>query len=225
MREAFEIAPPEFTCPRTLNDTMNFDEVLLALLARRPRSGYELKKWLDVEGIFIRASADQSQIYRTLRRLEKHDLVEHGIVRKGGPDAKIYRVTPSGADRLRELAEAPYEPPARWQEADFIARVSLLGPVSPRSIIAIVDRELEFRHEQMLRFRGRSRDDSVLPGAVSFDPDVINNLNAELDLYGRESTNTWIVWLEGLREQWIRQLGYDGGPSSMSESSASSSAS
>lgn len=90
---------------------MSFVDVLLALIARRPHSGYDLRKWLDVEVVFIRANADQSQIYRTLRRLESAGPIDHEVVRKAGRNAKIYRLTTAGADEVRRLAARQYEPP------------------------------------------------------------------------------------------------------------------
>lgn len=198
---------------------MNFDDILLALIARKPRSGYQLKKWLDVEGTFIRANADQSQIYRTLRKLEKADLISHEVVRGGGPDARIFTLTPDGADRLRALADEPYDPPARWQEADFTAWVSLLGPIAPAAIIDAIDREIAFRREQMARFRGRLQEFEVDRGLIAFDAGLIAALGGVLDEFGRRSTDDWVAWLESFRETWSTYL------SQSSEVSADSSAS
>lgn len=203
---------------------MTFDEILLALIARRARSGYDLKKWLDIEGIFIRANADQSQIYRTLRRLEKHGLIEHDIVRKGGPDAKIYRLTAAGADHLRALADAPYAPPARWQEADFIARVLLLGPISPPSILSMIETELAFRKEQVGKYRGRERAEVIDSAPIPFDTDLIQELSAELDEYGRNSMDDWLVWLTRNRNLWARRLDHASTEDPEPESSSSSDA-
>lgn len=204
---------------------MNFDDILLSLIARRARSGYELKKWLDIEGIFIRANADQSQIYRTLRRLEKHGLISHDVVRKGGPDSKVHSVTDAGAEHLRRLAESPYEPPARWQEADFLARISLLGPVSPPSIVSTITRELAFRRDQISRFRGRDRDDQGEPGPIEFDSLLIEQLGADMDRFGRQSMDAWIAFLEEQHTLWVARLdqGLDAEATRASSSSSSSS--
>lgn len=201
---------------------MNFDDILLALIARRARSGYELKKWLDVEGIFIRANADQSQIYRTLRRLEKHGLITHEVVRKGGPDAKVHSITDAGANRLRQLADSPYEPPARWQEADFLARITLLGPVSPDSIVSTITRELEFRRDQISRFRGREIDNRLEPGLIDFDTELIGALGADMDRFGRRSMDGWIAFLEEQRTLWHERTGQSNDAESARTSSSSS---
>lgn len=188
---------------------MRFEEVLLALISRRPRSGYELKKWLDVEGVFLRANADQSQIYRSLRRLEADGLITHDVVRKSGPDAKIFRVTDAGAVALQGLADAPYEPPARWQEADFIARVSLLGPVNPVTIVDTIDAEIAYREEQVKRFRGRDRSVAmeVVDGPIAYDATLMAALADDLDRFGRDSTDTWLTWLRKMRAEWSVRLG------------------
>src|SRR4029453_14760358 len=183
---------------------MNFDDVLLALLSRRARSGYELKKWLDVEGIFLRANADPSQIYRTLRRLEKRGLITHETMRKSGPEAKVYAITTDGAHHLREPAGSPYEPPARWQEVDFTARLALLGPVRPETIVDTIDREIAFRRDQVRRFRERSLDEEAGSGLIDYDTDLLAELIDELDQQGRDATDAWLEWLEGMRARWSR---------------------
>jgi len=201
---------------------MNFDDILLALVSRHARSGYELKKWLDVEGIFLRASADGSQIYRTLRRLEKKGLITHETVRKSGPAAKVYAITADGAEHLRRLATTPYEPPARWQEADFTARIALLGPIRPEAIVDVIDRELALRREQARRFRARALSEEADSDLVEYDAAVLAALVDELDRQGRDATDAWIAWLEGLRERWVDVGGHrSAGDPSPSSSDAS----
>lgn len=181
---------------------MKFDDILLALIARRARSGYDLKKWLDVEGIFLRANADSSQIYRTLRRLQKQELITFDVVRKGGPDAKIYRPTEAGVAHLRALATTPYEPPARREEPGFGARLALLGPIEPSTILPTIDRELAFRREQVRRFRHRPRPSDVAPGPIDIDPALVDTINRQLDRIGQDGMDRWIAWLEEQRALW-----------------------
>jgi DNA-binding PadR family transcriptional regulator len=197
---------------------MKFDDVLLALIARRARSGYDLKKWLDVEGIFIRANADSSQIYRTLRRLRQQGLIVHEVVRKSGPDAKVYRVTDDGMAHLRALAATPFEPPARWSEPDFSARISLLGPIEPSSIVPTYDREIAFREAQIRRFRNRPRLDDFEPGVAGLDAELRRVLMHEADLNGQRGMDRWLEWLREQRSMWAGRLGQ---PAADSEDSAS----
>ena len=186
---------------------MKFDDVLLALIARRARSGYDLKKWLDVEGIFIRANADSSQIYRTLRKLRQQGLIVHEVVRKSGPDAKVYRVTEEGAAHLRALAATPYEPPARMGEPDFSARVALLGPIDPSSILTTFDIEIAFRRAQVARFRDRPRPDDIEPDSAWLDARIHREIAHVLDQHGQDSMDRWLEWLQQQRSMWNERLG------------------
>jgi PadR family transcriptional regulator AphA len=187
---------------------MRIENVLLALISRRPRSGYELKKWLDVEGIFLRANADQAQIYRTLRRLQADGLIDHNVIRKSGPDAKVFRITDEGARALRALAETPYEPPARWQEADFIAHVSLLGPVHPPAILDAIETEIEFREAQVGQFRGRDLRIDIEEGPIPYEDAILGPLAADLDEFGRKSTDAWLSWLRKMKSEWSARLAH-----------------
>lgn len=189
---------------------MKFDDTLLALVVREPLSGYDAKKWLATDGVFIRANADQSQIYRTLHRLRRAGLIDVRVEhRDGGPDAKLYSATPAGVQRLLELADSPYEPPARWQEPDFLRRYVLLGMIRPACLLPLIDTELAFRREQVARFRNRDRSVRLAPGLVPIDPEIARALSDESHAYGSAATDSWIFWLESQRLLWAARLGLD----------------
>lgn len=83
---------------------------LLARLARRSSSGYELLQSLKRPiGFFWQAS--QSQIYPELKRLEILGLVSFEVVEQTNrPDKKIYSITREGREALSNWAVAPAEP-------------------------------------------------------------------------------------------------------------------
>jgi len=82
---------------------MSLDHILLGLL-REPASGYDLKDAFN-ETVAHFWSAELSQIYPTLKRLE-----ERGLLRSRrepspkGPDRRVYRLTGEGREELRRLA-------------------------------------------------------------------------------------------------------------------------
>jgi DNA-binding PadR family transcriptional regulator len=86
---------------------------LLALLAKEPAHGYELKSQL--ERIFGDAypSPNIGQIYLTLQRLEKAGLVRgQDVVQVGRPNKRTYELTPSGREEVDAwLAESSDGPP------------------------------------------------------------------------------------------------------------------
>jgi DNA-binding PadR family transcriptional regulator len=86
---------------------MNLDTILLAML-REPTSGYELKAAFD-GSVNHFWPAELSQIYRTLKRLEKAGLLRSRMEPSGrGPDRRVYRRSAAGRRALHEqLAEDP----------------------------------------------------------------------------------------------------------------------
>src|SRR5260370_17688505 len=85
---------------------------LLALLAKEPAHGYELKSQL--ERIFGEAypSPNIGQIYLTLQRLEKAGLVRgKDVVQAGRPNKRTYELTPSGREAVDRWRAGPTDPP------------------------------------------------------------------------------------------------------------------
>ena len=87
---------------------------VLGLLSREELSGYDLKRWMERPlGYFW--SARHSQIYPELARLEEEGFVTHRVVEQSGkPDKKVYRITPSGLEALKEwVVQDPSSRPVR----------------------------------------------------------------------------------------------------------------
>ncbi|HEY7144451.1 MAG TPA: PadR family transcriptional regulator [Streptosporangiaceae bacterium] len=101
---------------------------LLALLAKEPAHGYELKSQL--EQIFGEAypPPNVGQIYVTLQRLERDGLVRsQDVVQATRPNKRVYELTPAGRDALAAWADAPSEG-ARVRD-DFFMKLAL-GPLA-----------------------------------------------------------------------------------------------
>jgi DNA-binding PadR family transcriptional regulator len=80
---------------------MNLDTILLAML-REPTSGYDLKAAFDGAASHF-WPAELSQIYRTLKRLEREGLLRSRTEPSGrGPDRRVYRRTAAGRRALHE---------------------------------------------------------------------------------------------------------------------------
>lgn len=80
---------------------MSLPHALLGFLNYVPMAGYDLKKVLD-DSIKFFWSAQTSQIYRELKTLEKNGHIV-SEVRPGdkGPDKRIYSITKSGVEHLK----------------------------------------------------------------------------------------------------------------------------
>ncbi|WP_371502598.1 PadR family transcriptional regulator [Kitasatospora sp. NBC_00374] len=85
---------------------------LLALLARQPAYGYELKQGLEQTFGAAYPQPNIGQIYVTLSRLEKSGLIDgREVAQDGRPDKKVYRITEKGTEELAAWFEAPTDGP------------------------------------------------------------------------------------------------------------------
>lgn len=104
---------------------MALDALILGLLDLRPMTGYDLKKTFDGTVAHF-WSADQSQIYRTLARLEQEGLVDVRVIpQPGKPDRREHRLTDDGRVRLREWLRSPL--PEEKAREPFVGRLFLVG--------------------------------------------------------------------------------------------------
>lgn len=90
-------------------------EVVLALLAKEPSHGYELRARLQEALGPLGDAMNAGQIYVTLTRLEKAGLVtaERVAGQADRPDRKVYALTPDGQQRVADwLAEVSWPKPA-----------------------------------------------------------------------------------------------------------------
>jgi len=77
---------------------LSLKDALLGLLNHKPMTGYDLKKILDHPmGFFW--TAQMSQIYREINKLEEKGLVKSEIVpQEKRPDRKVYHLTQEGKE-------------------------------------------------------------------------------------------------------------------------------
>jgi DNA-binding PadR family transcriptional regulator len=101
---------------------------LLALLAKEPAHGYELK--LALEQTFGEAypSPNIGQIYVTLKRLEQDGLVcSQDVEQATRPNKRVYELTPAGREAVAAWVDEPSEGP-RIRDEFFIKLV--LAPMA-----------------------------------------------------------------------------------------------
>jgi DNA-binding PadR family transcriptional regulator len=162
---------------------------LLALLAKEPAHGYELK--LLLEQIFGEAypSPNIGQIYVTLQRLERDGLVaSQDVVQQARPNKRVYELTPAGRAALAGWVEAPSEGP-RIRD-DFFMKLALSPLAGATDRLGLINR-------QRRDYRNQIRGLSVLVGTT--EPGIgrlliegaILHLQADLD------------WLERCQEELV----------------------
>jgi len=126
-------------------------EVVLAMLAKEPSHGYELRARLQ-QALGPAADAmNAGQIYVTLSRLEKAGLVtgERAAGLPDRPDRKVHALTPAGQQRVTSwLADMSWPGPAEFHLKLIAAAAGLADP------LAIIDAQ---RRERLRRLRDVQR--------------------------------------------------------------------
>ncbi|MET7606873.1 PadR family transcriptional regulator [Streptomyces avermitilis] len=113
---------------------------LLALLARGPAHGYELKQ--DLEQMLGAAypQPNVGQIYVTLGRLEKSGLIAGEEVEQSSrPNKKIYHLTDAGREALRAWYEETADEPRVRDE--FFMKLALAPTTGLADRIALINKQ------------------------------------------------------------------------------------
>jgi DNA-binding PadR family transcriptional regulator len=111
---------------------------VLALLSDAPAHGYEIKRGLEERFGAVIKPLNAGQVYVTLQRLTRDELVEDDAVAQDGrPDKRVYRLTDAGRRALEEwlgVASAP----TRLRDDFFMKLVFAreIGLADPAELIA-----------------------------------------------------------------------------------------
>jgi DNA-binding PadR family transcriptional regulator len=175
---------------------MKLEHVLLGMVAMRPCTGYDLKRWLDSEmGRMLRMRTQQSQVYRTLNRMCVDGWVRYTVQHnEGRPDAKVYVATEAGERELRDRLAVPYAPSHDFGDPEFLIRLTFAIFLDPQEHIRLVRTELDARRAQLDRFRAREiRDEPWLPG---IDQARMTKILDHVHDYKDRALDTHVQWLE-----------------------------
>jgi len=178
---------------------MKLEHLLLGLIGMHPSTGYDIKKYLDQHGRFMRSRTTMSQVYRSLAAMEKDGWVTHDVDhRPGAQDAKVYRLTAEGGTVLLEWLTGPYSPPSRFQDPEFTARLGFSGFMTREQVLTLVETELAARLEQVATYRDRDRSMAV-DAAVAFDVDFARSMGERMHRLGMDQIDQHIAQLRALR--------------------------
>ena len=176
---------------------MSIKYALLGILAEKDRHGYELKSRFD-EKVGEFWSLNFGQIYSTLDRLEKDNLVSHDReIQERRPDRKIFRITPEGREELATWLSTPVGK-IRALRDEFFIKLVFLNQSNPGAILELIERQKVLYLKRMnqltrrkLTLKKESRDLEALTAELLLDAALFH---AEAD----------IQWL-GLCEAKIRE--------------------
>ena len=168
-------------------------EVVLALLAKEPSHGYQLRTRLRQALGPVGDAMNAGQIYVTLTRLEKAELVtaepSAGVADR--PDRKVYALTPAGQRRVADwLAEVSWPKPDLAEFHLKLIAAAAAGLADPITIIDTQRRELLRRLRDAQRAALAEPDHS--PAALLLEG-VVLRLQADLR------------WLEACEQNWTNR--------------------
>ena len=166
-------------------------EVVLALLAKEPSHGYQLRARLRQALGPLGEGMNAGQVYVTLTRLAKAGLVaaEPSAGLPDRPDRKVYELTPAGQQRVADwLGEVGWPGPAA---AEFHLKLVAAAAARLADPLTIVDAQ---RRELLLRLRDAQR-------AAMAEPD---GSEAGLLLEGLVlRLQADLHWLEACERHWM----------------------
>jgi DNA-binding PadR family transcriptional regulator len=133
---------------------MSVKYAMLGILAKKDLHGYELKSSFD-EKVGEFWSLNYGQIYTTLDRLEKEDLVTHDRQSQDRrPDRKIFSITRKGRKELEEWLAAPVHR-VRALRDEFFVKLVFMRKEDPAPVLELIERQkaLYLRHMNRLTHR------------------------------------------------------------------------
>jgi DNA-binding PadR family transcriptional regulator len=144
---------------------MSVGYALLGLLEDRPRYGYDLKREYDERFAHARP-LKFGQVYSTLARLLRDQLVDIEAVESGGgPDRKLYAITPAGVTDLERWLREP-EPPEPHLQSVLFTKV-VLSLLSGRSAAEVLDTQRSAHLRRMRELTEMKRSGDLADALVS----------------------------------------------------------
>ncbi|HWZ97377.1 MAG TPA: PadR family transcriptional regulator [Candidatus Dormibacteraeota bacterium] len=197
---------------------MSLEHILLGLL-REPASGYDLKAILD-HGIGHFWAAELSQVYPTLKRLEKQKLLRsRRAASKRGPGRIVYELTAAGRKQLANWLRQ--EPQFGDMRHTFLAQIYLMDELS--------DLQHTLRFLEQLHTRWAARLEALKNAEKEWsrcDPEFPDDLSSaafhqHLTLrMGMHAYQGWLTWCEESMRRVrtrMRKENHNGKPVSVAE--------
>lgn len=168
---------------------MALDSLILGLLDLKPMTGYDLKKAFDGTVAHF-WSADQSQIYRTLTRLERDGLVDVRVIpQPGKPDRREHRLTDEGRAALAAWLRSPL-PDDRPREP-FLGRLFLVGREDDPELVRALLAERRDAARRLL---------ATLESIPAVDGDLAARLRTATLRNGIREVKAELTWLDELED-------------------------
>lgn len=164
---------------------------LLGVLARSPRTGYELSKVMARPVAYF-WSANHSQIYPELRRMESAGLIEAETVPGPGPrDTRRLSITAGGASALRAWLRQPS--PVSADRDEFVVRVHSLWLLDPQEAGRLVEDHRQLHADRLAVYEAVAQEFADPPEPLT--PDFASYATLQAGLSYQRHRIAWCDWL------------------------------
>lgn len=135
---------------------MSVPDGLLLLLREGPRHGYQLATEFAAHTAG-RWTLNTGQVYTTLERLVRDGFVAPDGVDPDDERRRIYRLTPTGEDRVEAWLTTPPPSPA-GQRDELVLRILLVVAARPDDAIVVIDAQRRALIERLQTIRRSTRE-------------------------------------------------------------------
>lgn len=174
-------------------------DAMLALLAKEPAHGYELRQRLTSAMGTLGDALNPGQVYVTLSRLESAGLVGGmQVEQSAAPDKKVYEITPAGRERVADwLNDASWAKVAPVEFHLKLVAAQATGLADPIVLIDAQRRELLRRLHDLQRLTDPER-----PAATARRPNGRADEGQLLVAGAVLRLQADIRWLEACEQFW-----------------------
>lgn len=171
---------------------MSVKYAMLGILAEKDLHGYELKSSFD-EKVGEFWSLNYGQIYTTLDRLEKEELVTHDRqTQDRRPDRKIFSITRKGRKELDEWLSTPVSR-VRALRDEFFIKLVFMDRNNPAPVLDLIEKQKALYLKQMNRLTHQKVELKKKPKA----PDALTTeLLMDAGLFHAEADIKWLTLCE-----------------------------
>ena len=164
---------------------------MLAAIAHRPRSGYDLNKWFDQVASHF-CTAGYSSVYPALARFEGEGLVVfYALPSDRGPERKVYSLTGEGLDVLLAWAAKPAGAPETRDEQ--LVKALAYGMLPQETTRGLLE-EARHTHAQQLGYyeeRARGLEERRARGEISEEAYIGTRLTLMRGITAEDSYVKW----------------------------------
>lgn len=177
---------------------MSLPYIILGMLRKKPKSGYDLKKELN-NVIHYFWEADISRIYRSLGDMQKKGWVEFTtVIQEDSPNKKVYSLTREGRRELQEWLAEPGKPTSLHNP--FLAQLHFSDAIPVEAQLQVMEARLATLKEEVKELERRA-DYNKMPVPLPRDALQTDVTRAMFSLeYGIRKYWFEIEWTENIIE-------------------------